>query len=145
MKIRLIHNPSLEEDVVIEYRDMTPALDRMIQQLQSLEIQAELRGSIVTLQIVEIVYFESDDDYVYANTATNSYKTRYRLYELETLLPSNFMRVSKSQIVNLNHIECIERVLPSSKMLRFRNTTKTAYVSRMYYGALKHKLEERGI
>lgn len=73
------------------------------------------------------------------------YQTRYKLYELEELLPGQFMRVSKSAILNTSHVYSITKNLSSSSVVQFRNTHKQVYVSRMYYKPLKCKLEEKRI
>ena len=67
------------------------------------------------------------------------------LYELEELLPGQFMRVSKSAILNTSHVYSITKNLSSSSVVQFRNTHKQVYVSRMYYKPLKCKLEEKRI
>lgn len=55
------------------------------------------------------------------------------------------MRVSKSTILNINHIYSITRNLTSSSIVEFQNTHKQVYVSRHYYKPLKFKLlEKRG-
>ena len=67
---------------------------------------------------------------------------KYKLYELEDLLPNNFIRVSKSAIVNVSHIFSIDRNVTSSSCIKFNGTYKNVYVSRRYYKDLKNKLNE---
>ena len=69
--------------------------------------------------------------------------TIYKLYELEEFLPGYFMRVSKSTILNTNHIYSITRSISSSSKVEFQNTHKQVYVSRYYYKPLKIKLLEK--
>ena len=71
------------------------------------------------------------------------YQVKYKLYELEELLPRFFMRVSKSAILNTNHIYSINRNLTASSVVAFLNTHKQVYVSRYYYKPLISKLEEK--
>ncbi len=91
----------------------------------------------------KILFFETSQNCINGHTADKVYETRYRLYELEDLLPGNFMRVSKSTIVNLNHIYSISRNLTSSSEIQFLNTHKRVFVSRHYYKSLKTRLEEK--
>ena len=72
-----------------------------------------------------------------------SYQTKYKLYELEDILPGFFMRVSKSTILNTNHIYSINRNLTASSVVAFSDTHKQVYVSRYYYKPLISKLEEK--
>ncbi|MDD4111803.1 MAG: LytTR family DNA-binding domain-containing protein [Herbinix sp.] len=90
-----------------------------------------------------IFFFETCDSCISAHTADSVYQTTYRLYELEELLPGNYMRVSKSTIINLNHIYSISRNLTSSSAIQLRNTHKQVFVSRHYYKSLKQRLEEK--
>ncbi len=70
------------------------------------------------------------------------YKVRYKLYELEELLPEYFMRISKSTILNTNKIYSISKNLTASSIIEFQNTHKKAYVSRHYYKQLNLRLLE---
>lgn len=82
-----------------------------------------------------ILFFETSINCISAHTADRVYETTYRLYELEELLPGNYMRVSKSTIINLDHIYSISRNLTSSSAIQLRNTHKQVFVSRHYYNA----------
>ena len=73
----------------------------------------------------------------------DAYKAKYKLYELEETLPRFFMRVSKSTILNTNHIFSIDRNLTASSVVAFTGTHKQVYVSRYYYKPLISKLEEK--
>ena len=90
-----------------------------------------------------ILFFETSNNSISAHTVDSVYETTYRLYELEELLPGNFMRVSKSTIINLNHIYSISRNLTSSSEIQLMNTHKKVFVSRYYYKSLKLRLEEK--
>lgn len=91
----------------------------------------------------EILFFETESKLVYAHTRDNVLETEYKLYELEELLPGFFMRISKSAIVNLNHIYSIARNLTSSSVVEFAQSHKQVYVSRNYYKALVERLAEK--
>lgn len=95
------------------------------------------------ISLDNILFFETMDNCISAHTVNNVYETTYRLYELEELLPGYFMRVSKSTILNLNHIYSISRNLTASSEVQFNNTHKQVYVSRYYYKSLKCRLEEK--
>jgi len=91
----------------------------------------------------KILFFETDNDTVYAHTAAETYKTDFKLYELQEILPNSFIRVSKSTIVNVKHILSINKNLISSSLVKFNKSHKQIYVSRLYYKDLKQKLAER--
>lgn len=91
----------------------------------------------------EILFFETESGHIRTHTRHQVYKTRLRLYELEELLPGSFMRVSKSTILNTDHIYSITKDLTASSIVEFQGTHKQVYVSRYYYKPLKFKLEEK--
>lgn len=95
------------------------------------------------LTLDEILFFETGEDGISAHTKDDIYQTRHKLYELEELLPGFFMRVSKSAILNTNHIYSINRNLTASSVVAFNGTHKQVYVSRYYYKPLISKLEEK--
>lgn len=80
---------------------------------------------------------------IYAHTLNEVYQVKYKLYELEEILPQNFIRISKSTILNINHIYSITRNITSASLVEFKNTHKKVYVSRGYYKVLKLKLLEK--
>lgn len=87
--------------------------------------------------------FETEGKLVQAHTADRLYLTDRKLYELEESLPGSFMRISKSTIVNLDHIYSITRNLTASSIVEFYGTAKKVYVSRNYYKALTERLGEK--
>jgi DNA-binding LytR/AlgR family response regulator len=95
------------------------------------------------LPLEKILFFETDGEGVYGHTASDAYKVKHRLYELETILPRYFARAGKGAIVNTTRIYAINRNITSSSQISFANTHKTVYVSRHYYSSLKDKINER--
>lgn len=95
------------------------------------------------IKLSEILFFETYDNSVFAHTYSDAYKSDYRLYELEDLLSDNFIRISKSTIVNLNYIVSIKRNFGSSSTINFSDSFKEVEVSRKYLPILKEELEKR--
>ncbi|WP_289197375.1 LytTR family DNA-binding domain-containing protein [uncultured Dubosiella sp.] len=93
------------------------------------------------IDLHDVLFFETDAKEVVAHTAGDIYHTDYRLYELETILPGMFLRISKSAIVNVEKIFALTRNM-STCLIEFQNTFKHVYASRQYYKPLKEKLEE---
>ena len=93
--------------------------------------------------LADIYFFETEGREIRAHTADKIFVCGYRLYELEELLPGSFMRISKSTIVNLDHIYSITRNLTASSQVEFNASSKTALVSRSYYKALVERLNAK--
>lgn len=149
MKIRIELDENLkEEEVIIRGR----TLDDRIQNIQKAVMEASLAGQKFLfykedteyyLPLQEILFYETGDNVVYAHTKQDIFITRYRLYELEELLPGYFMRVSKSTILNTKCVYAITRSISTACLVQLQGTHKQVYVSRYYYKPLRERLEEK--
>lgn len=150
MKVRIEINDNMNDDdeVIIHCSRLNERVQRVYDAV--MDITKGSRHMMLSKDNVDyyipldsVLFFETSGSCIGAHTADSLYETTYRLYELEDLLPGNYMRVSKSTIVNLNHIYSISRNLTSSSAIQLRNTHKQVYVSRHYYKSLKERLEEK--
>ena len=149
MKIKIEIEEALEEDeVLIRCRALTEEISA-IQRAVSEAAAATQRfvfykgNTEYYLMLDEILFCETEEKGISAHTRADAYQIRYKLYELEDMLPGFFMRVSKSTILNTNHIYSINRNLTASSLVAFTDTHKQVYVSRYYYKPLISKLEEK--
>lgn len=149
MKIKIEIDEALAEDeVIIRCRGLTEEVTAIQKAVSDVSSAAQkftfYKGNTeYYLTLDEILFFETDNIGISAHTRTETYQTKYKLYELEDILPGFFMRVSKSAILNTNHIYSINRNLTASSVVAFSDTHKQVYVSRYYYKPLISKLEEK--
>lgn len=137
-----------EESVVIKCRKLD---ERILRIQQALTEQANADLTILLhkndkeyyMPLDKILFFETENKEIRAHTNNDIYDTQHKLYELEEILPGYFMRISKSTIVNLNHVYSITRNLTSSSVVEFSDCHKLVYVSRNYYKALVERLGEK--
>ncbi len=149
MKIRIELDDNLTEDEVIircssltkEVQDVQRTVSDMITEKRNFVFYKE--DTEYYLPLETILFFETEEKGICAHTVEDVFFTKYRLYELEEILPGHFMRVSKSTILNTNRVFSINRNLAASSIVEFQGTHKQVYVSRHYYKALKTKLEEK--
>lgn len=149
MKIRIEVDNKIEENEVIikcnelneEVKNIQVVLGDMLSSNKSLTFYKGETEYYLSLE--KVLFFETEESGICAHTTDNIYNVKYKLYELEELLPGYFMRVSKSTILNTNHIYSITRSLSSASKVEFQNTHKQVYVSRYYYKPLKIKLLEK--
>ncbi|MBH1940769.1 LytTR family transcriptional regulator [Mobilitalea sibirica] len=148
VRIEINENNNDEDEVIIRCSKLEERIQRVYDTV--MDIAKGSRHLILNKGNVEyylpldsILFFETSDNCISAHTVNDVYETTYRLYELEELLPGNFMRVSKSTIINLNHIYSISRNLTASSEIQFINSHKQVFVSRHYYKSLKFRLEEK--
>lgn len=149
MKIKIEIDDSEDEEIIIRCKK----IDKNIEHIQKLikETLNNKNNELIFykdnieyfLDINKILFFETDGNLVTAHTDNDAFQTKYKLYELEDMLPSNFMRISKSSILNVNYVYSINRNITSSSIVEFHNTHKQVYVSRMYYKLLKEKMKGR--
>lgn len=149
MKIKIEIDENLIEDEVVihcasineEVTKVQKAISEVVNASQKLVFYKD--ATEYYLELDEILFFETDESGISAHTRKDVYQTKYKLYELEDLLPGFFMRVSKSTILNTRHIYSINRNLTASSVVAFAGTHKQVYVSRYYYKPLISKLEEK--
>lgn len=95
------------------------------------------------LDITDILFFETNDNNIVAHTIDDIYIVKYKLYILEDKLPINFIRISKSTIVNINEIQSIVKNITGPGLINLKKTYKQVFVSRYYYSNLKNRLKEK--
>ncbi len=135
-------------EVIIRCAEINEEVQRLQQVIMSL---AANKRQMVFYQkekeyyfsVDQILFFETEASGMSAHTNHEVFQVKYKLYELEELLPSYFMRVSKSTILNTREVYSVTKSLTASSMVEFKNTHKTVYVSRNYYKSLKYKLDQR--
>ena len=148
MKVKLELDPDCQgSEVIIHAPKLTPEIERIYHQLQADSKHSEqiegIRDNIsYYLSINDILFFETDAKQVMAHTAKKAYFVKYKLYELENLLSGQFMRISKSTILNLDQIYALTKSI-SNCQIKFHDSYKTVYVSRRYYRDLNERLKER--
>lgn len=149
MKIRIEVDKEIQEDEVIikckQLNDDVTNIQKALTDILSKKAQIIFykNNSEYYIPLSEILFFETEESSISAHTIDNIYQVKYKLYELEDILPNNFMRVSKSTILNIDYIYSITKNLTSSSIVEFQNTHKKVYVSRHYYKLLKFKLLEK--
>lgn len=103
-------------------------------------------GDTFLIDAKQILYIDSVDRRTFFYTADGVYESALRLYELEErLADADFLRVSKSAIVNFPRIRSIRPDFGGRMQLTLENGERLD-VSRQYAGAIREKLKrlERG-
>ena len=88
----------------------------------------------------EFLRFYADGKGVSAQTGRETYTVRLRLYELEERLDKRrFVRISNSEIVNLDRVTALDLSLAGTIRMTLDRTVST-YVSRRYVKRIKEAL-----
>ena len=151
MKLRIeVEDNIAEDEIIIRCKNITPQILQLQEKLQK---EQSVFGNFVAyrgeteyyLDFRDILFFQTEAGHIQVHTKSDVYETDFKLYELEKMLPSCFLRISKSTIVNCEKIYSISRNLTAASLVQFQGTHKQAYVSRAYYKTLQNKLKEKRI
>lgn len=145
MKVNLFVSRDIEEPYAdIHTNELTDNVTKAISILESDESNdmiAVKRGSdIAFLEFGEIFMFRVEDKQLKVFTQDREYLIKKPLYQVEEQLSGDFVRISKTTIINLRKIE---RVAPSLKGMMFielKNGLKDN-ISRKYLPDFKNALD----
>ncbi|MEE0924266.1 MAG: LytTR family DNA-binding domain-containing protein, partial [Methanobrevibacter sp.] len=151
MKVQLFVSKDLEESHAEIYTDiLTDNIQKAMVLLEDEDLEGNIDGKnsilavkkgkdIVILEFDDIYMFRVEDKQLKVFTEKSEYLLKKPLYQIEDDLDSNFVRISKSTIVNMRKIE---RVAPSLKGMMFislKNGLKDN-ISRKYLPDFKNAL-----
>lgn len=135
-----------EPKLVIYAAQDTPELRQLACQLKGLSlgpVQVWEGERAVLLQQREFLRFYTEGKGVCAQTASKTYAVRLRLYELEERLdPLRFVRISNSEIINLDRITAIDLSLTGTICMTL-DRSQSCYVSRRYVKKIKDVLSQK--
>ncbi len=105
-------------------------------------IPSKIGDKIYILNDDEVVYFSSEDKYVFAYLYDKKYLINFTLEQLEARLdPTKFFRIHRSKIVNLNYVDSIEPLFAGGYCAFVKDKNKTELsISRSAGKKLKDKL-----
>ena len=147
MKIRIEICDEGEEELILRAHSRDERISRIEDALESIvkgsrEITLYSGGSEFYIPVSDILFFETSEGKVYAHTKDKTFTAPHKLFELENILPSAFVRISKSAIANVRSISSITRELVGNGVITFSGCAKRTYFSRSYYKVLRDRIEE---
>ncbi len=97
-------------------------------------IPVKIGDRIILKKLDEVTYFEASDKSVYFyDTEGNRYLNDYSLSVLETKLPDNFFRVSRSVIVNRNFISECQKYFRGKQTLILNDKKRSKVITGISY------------
>ena len=144
MKVKMEIEPGRQEpEIIILAGAESAELDRLVQELSGLALDPipVWRGDQTRcLPQGDFLRFFADGKGVSAQTAEAVYAVRLRLYELEERLdPRRFVRISNSEIVNLEMVTALDLSLTGTIRMTLEGRA-VSYVSRRYVKRIKQAL-----
>lgn len=145
MKLEINVNKDEEnERIVIYTKQISHEIQHMVEQIEKLLGNEKLFGfkdeEIYPLDIEKIVRFYTENKSIFAECMEEKYKVEKRLYELEEMLPGNFLRISQSEIINIRYIKKLKLEFNGFIKIHFKNDV-TTYSSRRYVKKIKEALQ----
>ena len=145
MKVNLFVSRDIEEPYAdIHTNELTDNVSRAVSILESDEssdMVAVKKGSdIALLQLDEIFMFRVEDKQVKVYTDSSEYLIKKPLYQVEETLSADFVRISKTTIVNLKKIERVAPSLKGMMFIQLKNGLKDN-ISRKYLPDFKNALD----
>ena len=132
-----------ENKIIVQVNEMTDEISNIIDLLKStnnekLKVYLDEELYFIDENDIETVY--SSDGKVFVKANDKDYQSKMRLYELENILnKKTFLRISKSEIININKVKSINTNLIGTIIITFFNGNKT-YSSRRYISKIKEFL-----
>lgn len=107
---------------------------------KSNRLVVRVKNEIKIVPVAEVMYFESQDDYIAIHTDSDNFLKKMTMKSLEeSLSPDQFARIHRSYMLNLNQITRIEPYERDSYLVFLKNGEKLP-VSKTGYARLRQVL-----
>lgn len=135
-----IDNSFTEPKIIVITSSMTEDVQNIIKKLSE-DSPKIISGSrdekLEILDQTDLIHIYANSGKVFAVTDKGEYIIRLRLYELEERLKdSQFVRISNSEIINLNKVKSFDLSFTGTICVKLSNDAVT-YVSRRYVSKVK--------
>lgn len=131
-----------DTEVIIRAPHLDNNIERIVAMMRMIDMQIAVRRGDETylLETDKILYIEAVERKTFVYTATDSFESELKLYELEQeLVQRDFLRISKQSIVNLRKISSLKTDVNRKIRITLQNGEQIV-VSRMYSDELRRKL-----
>ena len=142
MNIQIVENLKETMQVVIKCRQIDDEVMRLKCHIElfNKKLQAKKENELYFINSFDVLYFDSVDNHTFLYTEDDVLEVKQRLYELEVILSDkDFIRISKSQIVNINKIKTLKPELNRTILVTMCNGEQL-YISRKYVQAIRNML-----
>ncbi len=152
MKIKIKTNISSEYEepiLTINAPEMTDEIKTVVDYVSKLgtvpsQIVANKDNEIYFVDLEKVICFFSEDKYNYIRTKDDVYRLKYKLYEIEEIFGgSDFIRISKSCIININQVKCFDTSILGTIIVKLKDDTQEK-VSKRNVPQIMKILKERG-
>ena len=142
MKVELKISKEVKQPYAVIYSNsLTDEIASAVMYLENTGkiITGEDNGRIAVLQPSEIYMVRVENERTVIYGENKKFLSPKRLYQLEQQLGNGFMKISKSTVINLSHIKCVEPSFKGMMSLVMKNGLKD-WISRKYLPDFKKYL-----
>lgn len=143
MKIEIVLDPKIKQRVVKIYTDEIDEdimnIEKYIRGKSSSKIVAYHEDEVILLDVSKVYRIFSLDKRTVIRTEKEEFFSRMSLAELEAKLPSDFIKISRSETINLDHVKNLDLSLKGTIEVVMKNGD-TTYLSRRRIGEFKKSL-----
>ena len=140
MKIKVVIDKNLDEDIVVYAKERNELVDRIQRLADGPEnIVAKRDRTSYNLDLSDIVCFTAENNKVFAHAGKESFEVDEKIYGLEEILPDNFLKINKSCIANIEKIKSFDATITGTLAVNFKNGYRD-YVSRRRMKYVKERL-----
>ncbi|MGX7073042.1 LytTR family DNA-binding domain-containing protein [Falseniella ignava] len=145
MKVELkISETYKEEKLIVQAPHSTERIQKVVEFAENLDKKEKINGKIddqvYLVEIGKIQRFYIENRKVLAETVSQTFTIDLRLYQVLEILPTTFIQISQSEIVNINSISHL-KLTPNGMIEIFLENGSFTYSSRRYLKTIKEKLE----
>jgi DNA-binding LytR/AlgR family response regulator len=145
MLLNLEHKKTHKDiEISIIYPEKNKTVEKLVSFINSLSIKIEgyAEDSIKQINVPDIYYIESEDKIAVIFCEKESYRTKYRLYQInEKLAGFGFVQISKYCLININKLD---KIIPLSnrRMEAVLKNGKQVFITRKYLYDIRKVLQE---
>lgn len=136
--------PQEEDSITLRLHQIDPSTLQFISDMRMKQetLIGMQNNELCRLYLYDIYYIESIDNKTFAYCETQVYEIKQKLYQIEeTYTYSNFLRISKSCIINISHLSSIAPSL-SGRFAAMMDNGEKVSISRQYLPMLKKKISQ---
>ena len=144
MKYTINHISTGEDEVIVNYLNMSPEIERIVNFIKGEQIKfigwKDKEQKVIDIKT--ILYIETVDSKTFAYTEEDVLRLEYTLTQLENVLNDiNFFRCSKSMIINIDKVDSL-RSLPSNRIDARMVNGEHIIISRTYASDFRRILKK---
>lgn len=142
MDIRIVEHKENNIQIIIKCKQVDNEVMRLKSHIELFDskLSAKKDNELYFINSSEILYFDSVDNRTFLYTTDDVMEINQRLYELENILSDkDFVRISKSQIVNINKIQSLKPELNRTILATMCNNEQLS-ISRKYVKTIRNIL-----